>query len=426
MTKQDAIPWAHVGHVGYSVSQMAAYGHSYWESKSKSAPKGRGLKGAHTADVVVIGGGFTGCAAAYALANAGLDVILLEANRLASGSTERSIGAVMPVPDQSLTAIQKSAGKREARVAFAELPRAVSDLASTLKRLGVRCDFESLPLIVNAPFTNDAAQLQKEAAARKAIKLDAAWLSEAVARQTLVTETRGAMRLKDAAVLHPVKAALGFADAARKKGARIFEQATVKKTTFTRKDATVVLAGATITTRGVVVATGSPGPVFHQLNRHVRTTRGYVVVTEPLTAAMQKHVGARASLYTEFTESPRFVRWLPGNRALVSGLSGPELPAAQSADAVRQRANQLMYEFSLRYPEISGLPPAFGWDVPVVTTVDGLPWIGPHRNYPFHFFSVAFGWNGEAFGWLAAKAAVRFFSGQATKDDSALGFIRAM
>jgi glycine/D-amino acid oxidase-like deaminating enzyme len=311
-------------------------------------------------------------------------------------------------------------------VAFTELRRSAVDLGTTLKRLGVRCDWESLPLIVNAPFTNDAALLKKEASARKATKLDAAWLTPAAAREALATETQGAMRLHDAAVLHPVKATMGFADAARAKGARIFEQATVKKTTFTRKDATVVLAGATITTRGVVVATGAPGPVFHQLDRHVRSTRGYVVVTEPLTAAMRKAVGARAALYTEGTESPRFLRWLPGNRALFAGLTGPEIPAAQRPLAVRQRANQLMYEFSLRYPDISGLPPAFGWDLPIISTVDGLPWIGPHRNYPFHFFSVAFGWHGEAFAWLAARAAARFFTNKATKDDGGFGFMRAM
>ena len=425
MSKQDAIPWADVGHVGYSVSQMAVYGHSYWETKAKPS-RGRALKGNLTADVVVIGGGFTGCAASYALSQAGLDVVLVEANRLASGSTQRSTGAVLPVPDSRLLDVQKSAGKREARVAFTELRRSALDLAGTLKRLGVRCDYESLPLIVNAPFTNDAAQLQKEAAARKAVKLDAAWLTPAVARETLVTETQGAMRLHDAGALHPVKAALGFADAARAKGARIFENATVRKTTFTRKDATVVLAGANITTRGVVVATGAPGPVLPQLDRHVRSTRGYVVVTDPLTSAMRKLVGARASLYTEATESPRFLRWLPGNRALFAGLTSPEVPAAQREAAVKQRANQLMYEFSLRYPDISGLPPAFGWDMPIISTVDGLPWIGPHRNYPFHFFSVAFGWHGEAFGWLAARAAARFFTGQATKDDAGFGFMRAM
>jgi glycine/D-amino acid oxidase-like deaminating enzyme len=403
---------------------MAAYGHSYWETKAK--PASRGLKGSLTADVVVIGGGFTGCAAAYTLSQAGLDVVLVEANRLASGATLRSIGAVVPVPDSSLIDVQKTAGKREARVAFTELRRSAVDLGSTLKRLGIRCDFEKLPLIVNAPFTNDAALLQKEAAARKAIKLDAAWLTPAVARETLATETQGAMRLHDAGVLHPVKAALGFADAARAKGARIFEHAIVRRTTFTRKDATVALAGASILTRGVVVATGAPGPVFHQLDRHVRSTRGYVVVTDPLTPAMRKVVGARGSLYTEATESPRFLRWLQGNRALFAGLTGPDVPAAQRDAAVKQRANQLMYELSLRHPDISGLPPAFGWDLPIISTVDGLPWIGPHRNYPFHFFSVAFGWHGEAFGWLAARAAARFFTGQATKDDGGFGFTRAM
>jgi glycine/D-amino acid oxidase-like deaminating enzyme len=186
---------------------MAAYGHSYWETTSKPAAPGasrrskattRLLQGNLTADVVVIGGGFTGCAAAYTLSQAGLDVVLVEANRLASGSTERSIGAVLPIPDLPLVSVQKTAGKREARVAFTELRRSAGDLASTLKRLGVRCDFAGLPLIVNAPFTNDASLLQKEATARKAIKLDAAWLTPAMARQTLVTETQGAMRLRDA------------------------------------------------------------------------------------------------------------------------------------------------------------------------------------------------------------------------------------
>jgi len=413
--------------MGYSVSQMTVYGHSYWAPATPAARvRGGALKGSLTADVVVIGGGFTGCAAAYALAEAGLDVVLLDASRLASGSTEGSIGAILPVPDLPLIETGKTAGKHEARMAFAELRRSAADLAVTLKRLGIRCDLAATPLIVNAPFTNDAARLRKEVSARKAMKLDAAWLTQAQSQEMLATETQGAMRVSGAAVVHPVKAAIGLAEAARGKGARIFEQAPVKKTTFTRKDATVVLAGATITTRGVVVATSTPGPVFHQLDRHVRTARGYAVVTEPLTPAMRKLAGDRGALYTEFTESPRFLRWLPGNRALFAGLAGPELPAPARAVAVRQRANQLMYELSLRYPDISGLPPAFGWDLPIVTTVDGLPWIGPHRNYPFHFFSLAFGWHGEAFGWLAARAAARFFTGSATKDDAALGFMRAM
>jgi len=404
---------------------MPVYGQSYWAPAKARAGATKVARGALTADVVVIGGGFTGCAAAYALTHAGLDVVLLEADRLAAGATERAIGLVSPMADHPLIEVEKSAGKRPARIAFTEVRKSANDLAATLKRLGIKCDLSPTTVAVNAPFTNDAARLKKELAARKVLKLDGLWLSTDAARRELATETQGAMRVRDAFVLQPVRAALGFAAAARAKGARIFEQTRVKKTTFTRKDATVVFAGGTITTRGVVVATGTPGPVFHQLDRHVRTTRGYAVVTDPLTPAMRKLVGARDAFYTEGTESPRMLRWLPGNRALFAGLTGPEVAEPLRATAVRQRANQLMYEMSLRYPDISGLPPAFGWDLPIVTTADGLPWIGPHRNYPFHFFSLAFGWQGEAFAWLAAQAAARFFTRSATKNDSALGLIRA-
>lgn len=404
---------------------MPVYGTSYWARKA-AGKSGKKPSGAMTADVVVIGGGLTGCSAAYNLAKAGFDVVLLEAETLASGATAASAGAIVPEPAGSLLAASKSAGRRAAKVAFAEAQRSADSLAATLKRLRIACDLSATSLIVNAPFTNDAAQLQKELAARKANGQDGQWLTPSAAARELATETQGAMKVRHAAVFNPVKATLGLATASRKAGVRIFEHARVKKTTFTRKDVTVVLAGASIVARGVVVATGTPGPVFHQLERHVRASHGYAVVTEPLTPAMRKAVGKRSGIYTEFTESPRVIRWLRDHRALCTGLTGPMPSPKTRKTVVVQRANQLMYELSLRYPEISGLPPAFGWDLPVVTTADGLPWIGPHRNYPFHFFAVALGWHGEAMGWLAAQAAVRYFNDKATKDDAQLGFARAL
>lgn len=407
---------------------MPSYGQPYWTRREKPVAKSARstFKGRHTADVVVIGGGLTGCAAAYALAHAGRKVILLEAETLTSGATSRGMGTVLPTPDVMFGVASKEAGARPAKVTFAELRRSAKDLAATLAKLKIKCDLAPAELLVNAPFTNDAAHLKKEVAARKAAKLDATWVATATARELLATETQAAMRLRDCATIDPVKAARGFADAAVKQGARLIEHARVKKTTFTRKDVTVVLDGASITATGVVVATGEPGKVFHQLQRHVRASRGYVVVTEPLTAAMRAAVGPRKALYTESTESPRWLRWLPDGRAMFGGLSGPEVATALRETAVVQRSNQLMYELSLRYPDVSGIPPAFGWDLPVVTTADGLPWIGPHRNYPFHFFAMAFGWHGEAFAWLAAQAAVRHFAGKSGKDDALLGFARAL
>ena len=54
---------------------------------------------------------------------------------------------------------------------------------------------------------------------------------------------------------------------------------------------------------------------------------------------------------------------------------------------------------SLALPAISGTPPEFGWHAPWSRAVDGLPFIGPHRNYPHHLFALGLGTNpGENYG----------------------------
>ena len=73
---------------------------------------------------------------------------------------------------------------------------------------------------------------------------------------------------------------------------------------------------------------------------------------------------------------------------------------------------------------ISGLPAHWGWETEIVTTPDGLPWIGPHRNFPFHFFTLGFGWHGDGLAWLAAKAALRHLTDDSRKEDEAFGFVR--
>jgi len=89
-----------------------------------------------------------------------------------------------------------------------------------------------------------------------------------------------------------------------------------------------------------------------------------------------------------------------------------------------QRTGELMYELSLRYPAISGLPARWSWTTPVVSTLDGLPWIGTHRNYPFHFFAMAFGAHGDGLAWFAAKAALRHFRDEGRAEDDTYGFSR--
>jgi glycine/D-amino acid oxidase-like deaminating enzyme len=406
--------------------RMPGYGSRYWSDRTKPArrPTFPKLRGEHTADVVVIGGGLVGCTAAYGLAAAGLDVILLEGDRLATGATAGSLGGLVPEPDADFASVERLTGRRVARGAWTEARKGTLEFVALLKRLEIKCDLAESALLINARTYLDAPDLRKEQGARKTVGLDAPWLAPPAARRAMGTESEGAIRLRDAFTFDPVRAALGLALAAQKKNARLFERTLVTRTRFTRKDATVVFQGGRIVTRGVVVATGEPGSLFGQLRRHVDRQDGFAVATHPLTAAMRREVGAVGSLVAEAGESRHWMRWLPESRLLFAGAAGPAIPRRLLDKAVVQRTAQLMYELSVRYPAISGLPAAWGWQLPVVSTPDGLPWIGQHRNYPHHFFALAFGWHGDGLSVWAARAAARHFTGQPRREDEAFGFAR--
>jgi glycine/D-amino acid oxidase-like deaminating enzyme len=405
---------------------MPGYGSRYWaertaDNRRRSYPK---FRGSHTADAVVIGGGLTGATAAYVLANAGMSVMLLEAERLADGSTAGGLGAILPQPDAMFRAVEGVAGRRVARTAWAIAQKSAADFGVALKRLPTKSDVTGSALVINARGSEEAQALRKEQTVRRSAGVVAPWLSADAARAEIGTDSSGAIRLRETFLFDPVRATLSLAGAAQAHGAQIFEKSPVRRTRFTRKYADVVLGSGTIRTRGIVIATGEPGSLFGQLRRHVRRLDGYLVVTEPLSAPMRREAGRRESVLTEAGTSPHWLRWLPDDRALFAGGLSAPVPSRQRDKTLRPRVAQLMYEFSVRYPAISGLQARWGWDVPVVSTFDGLPWIGPHRNYPFHFFAMAFGWQGDGLAWHAARSALRYFQGNPRREDDAFGFVR--
>jgi glycine/D-amino acid oxidase-like deaminating enzyme len=405
---------------------MPGYGARYWAERT--APNRRrkhpSFKGRQETDVVVVGGGLTGCACASAIAAGGMKVILLEADRVAEGGTGAGLGAIVPEPDVRFRDADKLAGRRVARVGWKESHRSALELAAALKKLRTKCDLQPADFVINAATTEDLETLRREQIARRGAGVVAPWMAGPAVTREIGAESVGALRLHGAFLFDPVRAALGLADAAEQSGARIYEQSAVRRTTFTRRYADVILATGTIRTRGIVVATGEPVGFVGQLRRHVRRQTGYAVATAPLSAAMRREFTGKPAITTEARSDSHWWRPLTDDRILFTGAVSRPVAARLRDKSVIQRTAQLMYELSLRYPAISGLPAAWGWDMPVVSGPDGLPWIGPHRNYPFHFFALAFGWHGDGLAWLAAKAALRYFQGDSRREDDVFGFVR--
>ena len=382
-------------------------------------------RGALTADVVIVGGGLTACATAYAMAADGVKVVLVEAERIGGGETAASSGLVLQDPGVDFCDVEELYGLREARRIFRSVHRAALDCGATLRRLRIECGLDARELARVAIAPEDEKRLRREWQGRKGAGLEAAFLRAQQARASLQIERGGALQTRGHARLDPYRACLGLARAAAARDAQLFERSPVRRVRFGPRSVEVRTGRGVVTAQAAVIATERATDLFSSLARHFRAFHRYHVVTAPLPAAVRRALAAETTVVTDTASPPRWVQRLRDGRLLCSGADQPAVAARAREKACVQRTGQLMYELSTLYPAVSGIMPEYGWDSAYGRTGDGLPYLGPHRNYPRHLFALGCGVGGPALAFLASRVLLRHYRGAPAKGDEFFDFSRA-
>jgi glycine/D-amino acid oxidase-like deaminating enzyme len=402
------------------------YGVSPWIAQFPAArrPQLPRYTGEASADVVIIGAGLTGCATAYACAAAGIRPVVLDAGRIGSGATAFGPGLLLPEPGPAFRDIVRAHGLRAGKRAFVAWRRAALDAAALLKRLNIRCGLEPLDSLVTAQADTEKV-LRREYDARTDAGLDLAWLTERHTRAVTRAEDASSIRQTGAFGFDPFRACLGLATAAIARGAAVHENSPVKKVRAARRQVEVVTETGTLHARTVVIATGMPSMLFPPLRRHFTARDTYQVMTEVMPVQVRRQVGLPSATIRDSHEPAHRVRWTADHRALIAGAEQNEASVKQREARLREWTYELMYELLKMYPAISGLQPAYGWRLTSAVTRDGLPFIGPHRNYPGHLFALGGAAGESATGaFLAARILVRALTESPDTADEAFGFTR--
>src|SRR5436305_796214 len=114
---------------------MTKYGRSPWvdtfpKARIPSYPRQRGPL---QTSVVVVGGGLTGCATAYAFAAGGVDAVLVDAAEIGRGATGFAGGWIGGDPGVSFLEVATAIGRAAARDAFEAWRRAALDFAALIR-----------------------------------------------------------------------------------------------------------------------------------------------------------------------------------------------------------------------------------------------------------------------------------------------------
>ncbi|MGI3902055.1 MAG: NAD(P)/FAD-dependent oxidoreductase [Janthinobacterium lividum] len=238
--------------------------HGLWEASAPPPPATWPLSGDVTADVAIVGGGFTGLSAALHLAEGGADVVLLEGVEIGFGGSGRNVGLVNAglwvMPDALAGTLGDVYGPRLLAL-LGDGPRAVFDLVA---RHGMGCEIEragTLHCAVGAEGLVEVTERARQWQARGASVdlLDAA----ETARRVGTTAYSGALLDRRAGTIQPLAYARGLAHAAIAAGARLFTQSPVSAAEDTGDDWILRTAGGSVKAHRVIVATnaytGTPG-----------------------------------------------------------------------------------------------------------------------------------------------------------------------
>lgn len=356
------------------------------------------VKGDLTADVVIIGGGYTGLSAALELREAGADVVVLEQGLAGSGASGRNAGHLTPTIGKDLPTTLRLFGRERASALVQFADAAVEHTEEIIQKHQIDCHYNASGNIIAGVHAKHNRSLEKAANTARSLGAAVRFLNTAEMRAgglppafvCGVLEERGG-------TLNPGRYVSGLRSAALRAGVQLFEETRV----LGLDDGARVKArtdGGTVTANKAVIATNAYTEQLGRLKRHVVPLRVSLFETEPLSQADLEGLGweGREGIYTahEALENYRLTAHgtLTGGSKVVRYRYGSELPPGRDPEAF----STIEGVFRERFPTLGGVRVASFWGGWIGFTFDLLPQLGVEGSHRNVHYGVGFNGHGVA------------------------------
>ena len=194
--------------------------HGLWRATARLPPECTPIKGEIKTDVAVIGGGYTGLSAALHLAEAGTEVVLLEAYEIGFGGAGRNAGLVNAglwlMPDAVVKKVGPEYGPRLVSI----LGKSPDLVYSLIEKYGIQCEALRQGTLHCAHSPRGYRALQQREAQWTALGAPVTLLDKTTAAPMIGSDAfYGALLDRRAGTIQPLAYAIGLAKAAQRAGA---------------------------------------------------------------------------------------------------------------------------------------------------------------------------------------------------------------
>lgn len=366
---------------------------SIWK-KTCPIPQRNALQESVKTEIAVIGAGLAGVLTAYRLKKAGKKVIVLEADRIASGQTQNTTAKITSQHGLIYHRLIETLGEKKARAYAMVNQSAIKDYQQLLREAcpGHSCDFQEISSCV---YSQDAELLKKEAQAAVSLGLPASYLK----KLPLPVPNAGGVCFLNQAQFHPLK---------------LIRELTASLTVYERTMVTHVEDNRIYTPMGTVTADSIvfachypflnfPGLYFarmHQERSYVIALEGAALEDIALKGAVMADSAMTNSAPTDrmyLGEGELTYSFRPYGKLLLFGGEGHrtgENPRGGRYEALRSKAREL-------FPKSHEVA---CWSAQDCITCDGMPFIGQYSPArPNWLIATGFGKWGMTFSMAASS-----------------------
>jgi gamma-glutamylputrescine oxidase len=354
-------------HVSAAASSASTY---YHDSAVRPFSVTPALDGTISADVVIIGAGFTGVSAALDLAESGLKVVVLEANLIGAGASGRNGGLVCSGWRHDQGWFEDKIGKADAQKIWALAENAKSDLLARMKRYQIDADWQNGQIFAAhtprmlAALDKDADHMADAYDYHCPTRLDRASVETALGAQGY----HGGWRDPTAGHLHPLKLLYGLASAAKVAGAVFYENSRALQIgqngnhRFARTETGNVKADHVL-----LCGDGYLDGIHADVEARVLPIGSFVLATEPLDQTSGVLPKNDSAMDTRFVVN--YWRKSADNRLIFGG--GEKYTPGWPADVKNfVRTNMIKV-----YPQLAGIDITHAWGGALGITPTRLPFL---------------------------------------------------
>jgi glycine/D-amino acid oxidase-like deaminating enzyme len=374
----------------------------WWQEEAGEAAPQPPLQGSFDADVVIVGGGYTGLWTAWFLCERepGTRVAVLEAERCGTGPSGRNGGFVNAMWS-SLPTLRRRFGDAAALAVARASQEAVDGVGRWCLEQGVDAWFRAGGYMQTSttPAHDGTLAAAAEACAALGVPEACRPLTGAQARERCDSPLflRGVV-YPGAATVQPARLVWGLRSRVLERGVAIFEGSRVRGMRVDGAGVEVQTADGRVRARSAVLAAGSALAGWRGLRRRLTLTSSHVLITEPVPEVLEELGWTGGECITDSRAMVHYFRTTPDGRIAFGWGGGRLIRGARvggRAEVDPDVVSQLECHLVRFFPALAGRRIEHAWGGPIDISPTHLPVLGSLESGRVHY---AFGYTGNGVG----------------------------